>query len=872
MLDRLARVTVVALLGLPAAGRAAGPGDPVEAVRRSGPVVVDGRLDEAAWDAAPPFDGFVQRFPEEGAAPGQETTVRVLFDDQTLYVGVRCRDREPARILRPLGRRDNAPYGDSMTVSIDSVHDGRTAFVFSVSAAGVQSDGLQNDDDEYFGDWDAVWEGEAAATADGWSAELAVPLTVLRFQDHGQPVFGFAVKRVIGRSHEEDLSIRHPRNARGQVSRMAPLLGLTGLAPSADLEVTPYAAGRLTWRPQYADDPLRPRPRLFLPDGDVGLDLKASLGRGLSLQGTVNPDFGQVEADQMVQNLSTFETFFPEKRPFFMQGMDLFRPVAPQNRQSPQQMFYSRRLGLGAPILAALKLSGSLNDTVQLGIVEAFVAGDSAGTDEDHPDRRYRFSRWRPLWFGPRAALPQLAPAPENYLAAVARWQPDPRFALGATLTSAALAGPRCTEAESELDDDHRPERCNALAANGAALDFTLRTRDGQWFAKGQASASQALGGSPRRTLPDGTRIAAGDRGLGAYAALGRAGGEPWRFELHWEYEEPRLDLNAVGYQRTQNEQTGRGILRFVRPEGGGPFHSWATALVAEARYTTDGRGLRRGGQVYHGTEFQTRSFDWFGTDAWWNPDFWDVREIDQSTVASSNRSGPLAVRMPGDVGGDFWVSTDASRAVATEFGGGVGRSLARPGLPPATYRFAWANLTLRPHPRLETRLNASYNDNAWSSRFTGDAEASTFLFARLRSPVLSVTLRQLLVLTPRLTLQAYGQLFSTHGRYTQFRTATPRGGRIAYGDLVEEPDPRSLSLWDNPDFRGTTVNVNVVLRWEYRLGSTLFLVYARTQDELGYPDGARDPSPAMRLRPVKLGPGPTTDTILVKWSYWWSR
>jgi hypothetical protein len=873
-----ARLTAAFLLALPLAARPAAPGEPLRAARVEAAPAVDGRLEEPAWDQAPPFGGFVQRFPDEGAAPTAGTTVRVLYDDRMLYVGVSCNDGRPDLVQRPLGRRDNAPFGDSVTIFLDSMHSGRTAFVFSISAAGVQSDGLQSDDDEYNGEWDAIWDGATAATSQGWSAELAIPFTALRFQDHGEPVFGFAVKRVVGRSHEEAWSVVIPRSARGQIRRLAELEGLAGLGSSAELEVAPYAAARLSLQPQY-DDWVRPKPRLLEPTGDLGVDLKTALGRGLSLQGTLNPDFGQVEADQVVQNLSTFESFFPEKRPFFTQGMDLFRPVAPQGRPSPQQLFYSRRIGLSAPILAAAKLSGSASDALQVGLVEAFVAGESAGRDEAHPDRGYRFSASRPLWLGPRSALPQRAPPSVNYLAAVGRWQPSPTVAAGATFTSAVLGGPRCSRAESrEGDDDLRPLRCDALGGEALALDLALRTPDGEWFLRGQATGSRSRDGTALRTLPDGTQLRRGDLGWGAHAALGRAGGEPWRYELHWEYESPRLDVNAVGYQRTQNEQLGRAILRYVRPTGGGPFHSFAAAAASEARYTTDGRGLLRGAQLYLGTEFQLRSFDWFGFEGWYDVDHWDVRELDQASVDQGHAAAPLAQQRPGDAGADVWLNTDPSRAVALEAGGGGGRSFALGGSPATGYWWLYGKLALRPHPRIETRIEVAYEANAWRSRYVTDDGAASprdreYLFADLTAPDLSITLRQQLVLTPRLTLQAYAQLFTSAGRYGRFRVATPRGGKIRFRDLKETSgSPDQLGYWDNPDFRSGTLMVNVVLRWEYRLGSTLFLVYSRAQEELGYPDDAHDPSPPDTLGPRLLGPGPTSDVFLVKWSYWWSR
>jgi hypothetical protein len=869
VLQPLARALALsASLAGPLAARSASPGEPVEAARRLTEVVLDGRLEEPAWAAAPVFDGFVQRSPAEGQPPSERTEVRVLYDDRTLFVGVTLHDSQPRDIRRPLGRRDNPPAADAVTVFLDSRHDGRTAFVFALTASGVLSDGLLSSDDVYNAEWDAVWQGVAAATKDGWSAELAIPLAALRFQDHGQPVFGFAVRRYLGRLHEEDWSADVPRNARGQIARFGTLVGLAGLEPVRDLELVPYLAARLSVAPQYSDT-TRPRPRLASPNGDVGLDLKTSLGRGLSLQGTVNPDFGQVEADQVILNLSTFEAFFPEKRPFFTQGMDLFRAVAPVNRDPPHQLFYSRRIGLDAPILAAAKLTGAATNTLQVGLVEAFVAGASSGRPESDPDRRFRFVPERPLWLGPRAALPQLSPAPRNFLAGVVRWQPDARLTVSGTATSALLTGPRCSRADSEVsDDDTRPRRCDVLAGNAAAVDLDARSRDGAWYLRGQLTASQAQGGPPLRTLADGTRLSPGDLGLGAFLTAGRGGGEPWRFDLDWEYTSPRLDLNAVGYQRTQNEQLARGVLRYVRPGGGGPFLSYDAATLAELRTTTDGRGLVRGGQVYAGGEVQLRSFDWLGVNTWLNFPYWDVREIDQATVSAVSRPRPLAVAFPASTGGDLWYQTDPSRAVIVGGDSGGGYALGRGPLRTVPFWWLGANVTVRSHSRLETRLDVLLERNGWSSRYVSD-DGTDYLFGELVAPDLSLTLRQLVVLAPRLTLQGYAQLFTSAGRYARFTTARPTDGRIARSSLRPASSPDALPYWDNPDFRRGTLNLNVVLRWEYRLGSTLYVVYARSQEELGYPDDAHSPSPPYTLRPIKLGVGPTTDSFLVKWSYW---
>ncbi|HET8538624.1 MAG TPA: DUF5916 domain-containing protein [Anaeromyxobacter sp.] len=879
MRRRIATVALAVFALAPRAGLAAAPGDPVVAARRSGEIVLDGRLEEPGWDAAPVHDGFVQQFPEEGAPPSERTEVRVLYDDRALYVGILAHDGRSGEVNRTLGRRDSQPPSDAVTVVIDSMHDRRTAFVFELNAAGVQTDGLLFQDDQFSADWDAVWDGAAAAVPDGWSAELVIPLSVLRFSDRPGLTFGFGVKRVIPRRHETDLSVLIPRSARGQVARLGELVGLEGLKPVRAFELLPYVAARASLRPRATDgDP--PRPRVAEPAGDVGLDLRTSVGRGLTLQATLNPDFGQVEADEIIQNLSTFEAFFPEKRPFFTQGMDLFQPVAPPGRPSTQQLFYSRRIGLDAPILGAAKLSGKASRDVQVGVVEAFVAGAGAGGMEDDPPRAFRFEPAQPLRFGPASALPTLAPASRNFAAGVVRWRPTPQAALGATATSTLPVGPACTPAEADrlpLADlpapgdaaAARPLRCDALAGNAAAADFSLRTRDGEWFALGQVVGSQSLGGPPVRTLPDGTALARGDLGVGALAAAGRQGGEPWRWELQWEYQSPKLELNAAGYLRTQNEQLGRALVRYVRPKGGGPFHGYALQVGAEGRWTTDGRGLRRGGQAWFISEFQLRSFHWFGCNAVLDAPRWDVREIDQAGVA---------LERPAAIWGECWLSSDVSRPLFVDAGVGAGRALRQGPLAPLRYAGAVGRFVLRPHARLETRVDARLEWNAWRARWvdsqpdpaTGEP---SHLFADLTAPALSITLRQAVVLTRRLTLQAYAQLFTSYGRYGAFWQAAARDGVVRSSDLKprDRPgggDPAFAALGD-PEFRSGALSVNAVLRWEYRLGSTFFLVYTRAQREPEWDGGG--PAPRT-LRPWELGTGPITDAILVKWSHWWSR
>ena len=865
------RTLALAALLLPSLAVAGAPGDPVRAARLRGSLEIDGRLEEPAWDTAPAHDGFVQLFPAEGQAPSEGTEVRVLYDDRNLYVGVLCRDSRPAEIQRPLGRRDNAPFSDRVGIYIDSMHDRRTAYVFQLNAAGVQSDWLFFGDDQENTDWDAVWEGATAAVKEGWSAEFVLPLSIFRFSPAADQTWAIGVRRVLARTREELVSIPLKRADRGVVGHFADLTGLSGLKPVQELSVAPYLASRLAVRPKYDDD-TRPRPRLADPTGDLGVDLRASLGRGLSLQASVNPDFGQVEADQLVQNLSSFELFFPEKRPFFTQGMDLFQGPTPHNQPSPQQLFYSRRIGLDAPILGATKLTGRVTDEVQVGLLQAFVSGAAAppGSTEDDPVRRFRFSAEQPLHFGPAGSLPAIAPATRNFLAGVARWQPAANATLGLSAANALPIGPACTTAQANTDGD-RPARCDVLAGSAAALDWNLRSRDSEWFVRGQLSASRYDGGAytpqtdpatgdpldlPRlRRLADGTALRHGDLGWGGFVAFGRNGGEPWRFDVDVEYESPRLELNAVGYQRTQNDVRFRPIFRYVRPTGGGPFHEWAALFGGDLHATTDGTLRRRSGTFFVATSGQLRSFHAFECEADLDLPADDVREISETG---------LAFGRAGSWNGSCFVTTDQSRPVYLEAFGGAGRTL--PLAPANTVGFGWAGglISVRPHPSVETRLAFQWEDSRWPARWVETTTSGEQLFAELHAPTLSVTLRQQLLLTPRLTLQAYAQLFVSSGRYGPYYTGVPSAsGRIRAADLVPGGTPSEL-----PDFHETALNLNAVLRWEYRLGSTLYLVYSRAAAEPGLGAGE---VPAFGLRPVGLGRGPTTDTVLVKWTWYWA-
>lgn len=838
-----------------ALGAVEGPGRTqlIRAVRVSKPPTIDGKLVEPQWLTAPAFDQFVQQYPEEGARPSERTEVRVLYDDDNLYVGIICYDSHPEQILRQLGRRDRIPASDTIGFAIDSGHGHREAFAFTVNAAGVLQDSLWFQDNQNNDDWDAVWDAAVSARPDGWSAEFAIPLNLLRFSDAPVQTWGFFVRREIARTHEVLDSVLIPRNANGFVSRFGHLTGLRGIKPKTDIEVTPYIAARGTLRPQFFD-PSIPKPRLLDPSIDVGFDLKAAVTHGLTLDATVNPDFGQVEADQVILNLTNFEAFFPEKRPFFTHGLDLFQPVGGDVGHTPQTLFYSRRIGLITPILGAAKLTGTAGKGLDIGVLDAFVAGASApNSDEAHPDRGLGYFLSRPLHLGLKDSFPALNPVPENYFAAVVKKQVAGSSTLGAMFAAATPIAPRCTEDQANLPDEERPTYCDARGGNVASVDWNLRTADSQWVLLGQVDGSQSIAGSPARPLKDGTIIRPGDLGAGGYLSGGKFGGEPFRYDFRYEFASPKLDLNATGFQPNQNVHTIRGALNFVRPGGFGPLRSFYSYLLLEKNWSSDGRFVDRGFNVSVGGNAVLRTFHSFGWNATFDAPQFDIREVGYTGIP---------YQRPNVAYFSLFGQSDGNRAISV--GGTLGLAWRpNPQLPASSLGYNGNfRIVIHPHPSLETQLETAIDYTPHGARYVDTVGSDQFIFGILDSRLLSLTLRQQWVLTPRLTLQAYAQLFSAFGRYSAFYSAISQGQAIRISDLV----PTEYSF--DPSFHTAALNVNLVLRWEYRLGSTLFLVYSRSQSALPTTPGTTVPA---TLLPVGLGPGPTTETFLVKWSYWWN-
>jgi hypothetical protein len=845
---------VAQLAAAPAAEPAAGaPAAPVAvpgerprlaAARATQPIAVDGRLDDAAWAAAPVTTAFTQHFPDEGALPSEPTGVRVLYDDNALYVAIDCTQvRSP--IARRLMRRDRELPSDGVWIDIDSRRDGVSAFHFGVNAAGVLNDGVHFNDVEFSRDWDGNWQGKVAMTDHGYAVEVRIPLRELRFDALPIQDWGFQVRRFIDARQETDDWAFFPRRSAGVVSNFGRLTDLANLRPGRRIELRPFGLARA--RHRDADDSARVA-HGYDAAFSAGVDAKAHLTHELTLDLAVNPDFGQVEADALVLNLSTYEIFFPEKRPFFLEGVDTFTTL--------RTMLYTRRIGHQPPtpvlqagerlvdlpdpsrIWGAAKLVGRLGGRTTVGIISAVAAENEAAVLlADGVTRRarlvepltsYNVLRLR-QGVGRAGDVGLLATAANRFEAAT------PRDGLCDATGTANGAG-----------------RCFNDAYTGS-LDARWRSPSGDYLLSAQAVGSLLRGG-PARAQPDGLAIQPGVPSGGATLLTTKQGGEHWLWSLWQSLSGQQLELNDLGYLDRKNDYTGLFDLsyRTIQPWRG----TIETRTTLQLRYRQSLDGLNLYNAVELNTWWTASSFWSFYAEVHYRGPYFDDRETGDGT----------ALERAGLIGVEGWVNSDPRRRVVAWLFGQAHH------LSDGSHVEARGQITFRLRPQLDLDVLPELVYQSGEPRYVSQApspvggQGPTYTFGRQLARSAGATLRATYTFTPELTLQAYGQLFLVAQHDSDFATFTGRRfrDRIRLADLT--PDAASAPA-TNPDVQRAALNVNVVLRWEYRLGSTLFVVYTRAQAPAVTLMPGGDAS--LDVRPLLRGQS-AVDVLMVKLSYWW--
>ncbi len=848
---RLAALATASVLLLPApvlaqSGGSADAGRPLpvsHATRAQGAVRMDGRLDEPDWATATPTDGFTQIEPAEGQPATSRTEVRVLYDDAYLYVGVRMQDTVRPRAR--LGRRDMDP-GDSdwFKVFVDSYHDHRTAFGFEVNPAGVRRDEIRTIDTDD-NSWDPVWDVATSVDSAGWTAELRIPFGQLRFPRGAQQTWGLQFERVTGRTHEDVLSTFIPKSERGGVPLYGHLTGIEGVQPGRRLEILPYTLAKSSFVDPGAN-PFRSNPD---HRAAAGVDLLYGVTSNLTLNAAFNPDFGQVEVDPAVINLGVYETFFAEKRPFFIEGSEIFDFGA--DGTSGGQVYYSRRIGrvptLVPPwpasdvpdittILGAGKLSGKAGGW-SVGAIEAVTSKEEAryrtttvpdGRFAVEPLSSYFAGRARREWRGGQSILGGILTSVNRDLAS-----PELRN----TLHAAAFAG--------GVDFRHEwgrrtwaaygdGELSHVQGSTGAIL--ATQRRSNHYFQRPDATH---LGVDPAATALDGYSV---------NLQVRKQSGKHWRGRVGGALTSPKYEVNDLGFSYRTDRRDFQTDLTYLENRPGGFWRSWST--------TASGRLERN----YAWEPIQTyTTLNATGTAL----SYWSLTgQVSRFFEALDDRlthGGPIAIR-PARWSGLANLASDSRGAITT--------GLALNGDRYASGSWDWNvsvplgvktsprwNLTLTPNvgrTRLVAQFVTTVPDAANTATYGRD-----YVFAPLDQITVGLETRLNVTFTPRLSLEAYIQPLLSSGNYGDPEQLVARRTYdfTSYAGAVPNLDNNLRSL------RG-----NAVLRWEWRPGSTLYLAWQQQRADVsavGDFDLARDRAALFRARP--------DDIFIVKASYWFN-
>ncbi len=842
----LALVTAVAAMVAagPGVARATDGTDPAEArvaraIRRQGPIHLDGRLDDATWQAAPAQSNFWQRSPKEGNPPTERTEFQIAYDDHAIYVALRGFDDDPAAIRARLHRRDLDSHADWMGVILDSYHDRRTAFGFAVNAAGVQRDVLLYDDSNEDTGWDAVWSSAVAIDAQGWTAELRIPLGQLRFSGKPSQIWGVQVLRMVGRSGEQSFWAPSPRTSQGFVSNFGELDGIEGVKPSRRIELLPYVSGGLGRAPHDAGDPFH---GAVDPTANLGLDARLGLGSAFTVAATVNPDFGQVEADPSQVNLTANESFFPEKRPFFLEGTDIFQfgLGTGDGDGSFDALFYSRRIGAaphgeadgayvdaptGTTIYGAAKLSGKTESGWAVGVLEAVTGQESATIDD-----------------GAGARTTQVVEPLTNY--ALARVKKDLRggkTTLGAALTSVArkLDG---TGLEDELHDQ----------AITGGLQLGHRFRDDTWstslrvagtWVHGSKEAIAATQQLVRHLYqrPDAGHIEfdPNRRSLAGAALMfdiGKNGGTHWHYSTGGDVRTPGFEANDLGFHSNADYLIQFAHVDYREDKPGRRLDNWRLNLNQYSVSDFDGDLASVGGNVNGG--FQLSNF-WGGFAGL----FADDNRLDPAAL----RGGP-ALRVDPSYGFFGGLNSDGRKDLSVYANVNAGRTPTDD-----SYRLSVdAGLSAQIRSNVEVSLDGFVAWRQNGTQFVDDPidadQRQQYLFATIEQRELGVTLRGSWTFTPDLSLQVYAQPFISVGAYKHYKLASMTRA-ASYGDRFLALPPRQLHpdgdvlgvdgngdgasdfVIDVPDYNYRALRSTVVLRWQYRPGSSAFLIWSQGRE-----------------------------------------
>jgi hypothetical protein len=815
------------------------------AIPATSPIVLDGKLNEEIWQRAPAVVDFLQRDPDEGRAPTQRTEARIAYDDGALYVAVHAFDSDPGKIVGILTRRDQRSPSDWIRIVVDSYFDRRSAYEFGVNPVGVKSDRYYFNDGQSDDSWDAVWEVEVETDAQGWSAEFRIPFSQLRFNNTSGGPVGFSIMREIGRLAETSTWPLLSRNANGFVSQFGELRGLKMSGAPKRFELMPYSLGKVDTRQVDVSDPLAQSPD---PGGSFGLDMKYAVTPGLTLTATANPDFGQVEADPAVVNLDAFETFFPERRPFFVEGSGTFRFNMDCNDGNCTGMFYSRRIGRApqgsaspgqgeyakqpdsATIIGAAKLTGRVAGfsigalTAATAREDATIAGlDAIGRRDQtvEPLTGYtvlralkEFNNQSSLGFMTTSTNRQLD-ADVSFLAKNAYaggvdydWRLSPMYNISGYFAGSHIAG--------NADAIRRLQENNVHGFQRADADY--------------------LGVDANATTLS---------GHAGSVSFGKISGESTRFNSNIGYKSPGFDTNDLGFMRRADERNQSNWFQWRNFKPGKYVRTRNFNINQYQGWNFGGDRIYSGGNINSHWTF----VNYYSIGGGFNLDGAPFRD-------RVTRGGPGVLGNPGK---SLWyyANTDNRKALSFFYNGGHWadtRNSARHDIMPGVNWRATSSMSLN----LGIRYLLNRDDSQWVTNESLATGGQRYVFGRIDQQTLSFNARFNYTMTPTLSLQVYAEPFVSAGEYSNYKA-------LVDGRARKYEDRYTPYAYDGrADFNVRSFRTTNVLRWEYRPGSQLFLVWQQGKsDYQDYGDFrfGRD------FGGVFLAP--SRNVFLIKFSYW---
>ena len=810
--------------------------------------VINGILDEKLWEAGEWVDDFIQYEPYNGKAASQRTEFKILFDNDNLYAGIRAYDTSPDSIVRRLMRRDQAD-GDMLALIIDSFHDLRTGFTFGISAAGVKQDMIYTSDGQnQDNSWNPNWWAKTSMDNEGWTAEIKIPFNELRFDKSNGDVWGFQVARILYRKNETSLWQHIPKDSPGLIHMLGELTGLVEIKPRRVFDITPYGVARAEKFKAESANPFLEKGRRFGLGG--GADAKIGITSNMTMDLTINPDFGQVEADPSVVNLTAYETFYKERRPFFIEGSNItsYNIGLGEGDIGNDNLFYSRRIGrqpqgrpelkdgwhadipINTKILGAAKLTGKTGKGLSLGFVEAVTAAEKAEIDT----------------VGGR--IRQTVEPLTSYF--IGRVQKD--FREGKTILGGIFTG-------TNRDIDDRLAEFMHKSAYSGGIDFTQYTKGKNWMlnintafshVSGTREAIQLTQKSPVRYFqrpdrkhnrydPERASLAGTGGRIGIQKLNGHLlllGSTMWR--------SPGFEINDLGYIQTADQIMSVLVAGYSEWEPRGIYRNYNFNADIWAVHNFAGQHLGTGIESYGSMGFKN----------YWNA--WTGGNLSFSQLSPYILRGGPMMKIPGTINLRAGFTSDNRKKLNFSFYGSLSKGLEKDS------RNLYSELKIDYRPvnyitlSFKPSFNSSFTELQYVTKLTKE-EKDSYIFAGIDRKTISASFRVNVNLAPDLTLQYWGQPFVASGKYydhkvitdpvaanfrDRFLTFTREQIRFdpGQGKYIVDTDLNGI-----PDFEFRNNNFivreflsNFVLRWEFNPGSALYLVWSQTRN---YSDNSSD-------------------------------